>query len=387
MRLTLHDPRPSRQVVGYLNSYTAGSSGGDQVFGEILKRWQGDAIHVITSVNGREFLHKLGLSKCKFWITSTEPRIKSLIATYIRRTLVAFWRHPPIEAGAILYASSDFFPDILPPLWLKIRYFRRRLVWIQKIYHLIPADRTISFVAQKISHWLIRHFADVVITLDPDLLNKLKERGFKPQRLHFNVAGIDWDLISAAAVAPGPARFDAVCVGRLHRSKGIFDLPQIWAEVRKVWPNARLAIIGGTSDADVVNELRAAIAAAGGGFDDSIELLGYLDSLILWPLVKSAKVFLCPSHEEGFGIAPIEGLASGLAVVAYDLPIYHSTVADAMFLAPCFDMQAFAEKIIATGNQIHNQSERMPFIHSIQTKFSWDMVARREREISIAAFN
>jgi len=201
------------------------------------------------------------------------------------------------------------------------------------------------------------------------------------------VAGIDWDLISAAAVAPGPARFDAVCVGRLHRSKGIFDLPQIWAEVRKVWPNARLAIIGGTSDADVVNELRAAIAAAGGGFDDSIELLGYLDSLILWPLVKSAKVFLCPSHEEGFGIAPIEGLASGLAVVAYDLPIYHSTVADAMFLAPCFDMQAFAEKIIATGNQIHNQSERMPFIHSIQTKFSWDMVARREREISIAAFN
>ena len=386
MRLTLHDPWPSRQVVGYLNSYTAGSSGGDQVFGEILKRWHSDAIHVITSVNGREFLHKLGLSKCKFWITSKEPRIKSLIATYVHRTLAAFWRHPPIEDGAILYASSDFFPDMLPPLWLKIRYFRRRLVWIQKIYHLIPADRTIPFLAQKISHCLIRHFADAVITLDADLLNKLERSGFKPQLLHYNVAGIDLDLISAAATSPGPARFDAVCVGRLHRSKGIFDLPQIWAEVRKVWPEARLAIIGGTSDADVIKELHAAIAATNEGSEDTIQLLGYLDSLSLWSLVKSARVFLCPSHEEGFGIAPIEGLASGLPVVAYDLPIYHSTVADAMFLAPRFDRQIFAEKIIAAGSQLNHEAARKQLINGISAKFSWDMVANRERDISIAAF-
>jgi len=386
MQPTLHDPSLPRQVVGYLNSYTAGSSGGDQVFGEILKRWQGDAVHVITSANGRDFLGKLGLRRCIFWITSKEPRIKSLIATYIRRTLVAFWRHPSIESGAILYASSDFFPDMLPPLWLKIRYFRHRVVWIQKIYHLIPANRPVPFLAQKVSHWLIRHFADAVITLDVDLLNKLKICGFKHQILHYNVAGIDWDLISSVAIAPGPARFDAVCVGRLHRSKGIFDLPQIWTEVRKVWPEARLAIIGGTSDTDVVKELRAAIAAAHGGSEDAIQLLGYLDSGSLWSLVKSARVFLCPSHEEGFGIAPIEGLASGLAVVAYDLPIYHSTVADAMFLAPRFDIQAFAERIIAAASQINPEGARKQLLNSISIKFSWDMVAHREREVSIAAF-
>jgi glycosyltransferase involved in cell wall biosynthesis len=308
-----------------------------------------------------------------------------LIATYIRRTLVAFWRHPPIQVGAILYASSDFFPDILPALWLKIRYLRRRVVWIQKIYHLIPSDRPIPFLAQKVSHWLIRHFADGVISLDKNLLNKLKECGFKPEVLHYNVAGIDWELISTSATSPGPAKFDAVCVGRLHRSKGIFDLPQIWAEVRKVWPEARLAIIGGTSDADVVKELRAAISDINGGSKDAIELLGYLDSQVLWPLVKSAKIFLCPSHEEGFGIAPIEGLASGLAVVAYDLPIYQSTVAGAMFLAPRFDMQAFAEKIIAAGSQINHESSKARLIDNISTTFSWDMVAKRERDISIAA--
>lgn len=53
--------------------------------------------------------------------------------------------------------------------------------------------------------------------------------------------------------------------------------------------------------------------------DNHITMLESVPDDYLYSLLKSSKVFVFPSHEEGWGIAVCEAMAAGLPIVAYDL--------------------------------------------------------------------
>lgn len=374
------------QIIAMLNAYTAGASGADVMCCEILARWSRGNRHVITSAQGREFMIARGLDNASYWLSTKEKTIRWLIPTYFWRTVMAMFRHPSIETDCIIYASSDFFPDTLPALWYKLRYWRNKPRWVQRVHHLIPPQRKISHLAQRASLWLIQRYADAVICGDPSLLAYLEAHGFRADRLHHNEVGICRERIASAVVTTETPRYDAVYVGRLHPSKGILDLPHIWREVRAHWPNVRLGIIGSASNPHFENALQKEIAACALDHGNGIDLLGYKTEDELWPLVKAARVLLCPSHEEGFGITPIEGLAAGVPVVAYDLPVYHATVADALRLAPKFDYKAFAAQIIAAEIDVAGTDRRRRRAGELLTRYSWDQIAAREWNIATEIF-
>ena len=119
----------------------------------------------------------------------------------------------------------------------------------------------------------------------------------------------DLGFANTAAVVVWHGRVD------LHR-KGLDVLLDAWTEVVRVRPkrDLRLLLIGTGPSAD---ELRVRVEA-----DEHIHWIDeyVLDRDRLRRLLATADVYAFPSRHEGFPVALVEALASGLPVVAADAP-------------------------------------------------------------------
>lgn len=102
-------------------------------------------------------------------------------------------------------------------------------------------------------------------------------------------------------------------VGRLAHGKGQAELVPAMLRLRERVPSARAWIVG---EGPQRAELEARIKAAGLGAE--IRLLGERGDVPA--LLHAADVMTFPSFSEGFGLAPLEAMAAGRPVVAFDLP-------------------------------------------------------------------
>ena len=156
----------------------------------------------------------------------------------------------------VIYASSDFFPDVIPSYIAKS--VNGRVAWIQKVFHLIPPSRRISCALQRDSHVLIRYKADITITDNSLLMRELYLRDFRKDSIELNYPGVDIDLYMDHA-CESFSGFDALFLGRLHPSKGIFSVIDIWERVCAIRKGARLAIVG-NGDSLVVEKLASLLS-------------------------------------------------------------------------------------------------------------------------------
>jgi len=62
--------------------------------------------------------------------------------------------------------------------------------------------------------------------------------------------------------------------------------------------------------------------------------------------MKSARVFIFPSYEEGLSLTLMEALACDLPVIAWDLPVYNSVYQNRIITVPAGDIEMFRKKII-----------------------------------------
>lgn len=361
------------RVTAFLNAYSEGMSGGDACFIQIAKRQCDWELTIVTSALGRDLCREGGLD-ARFIILSQERRFHRPLATYVRRTLRGLLR-PQKELGAdVYYATSDFLPDTL-----LARHLRRRnpkSVWVQKSFHLIPPSRMIPHYAQKSSFHLIRNSADRVIVDNSLLKYELVERGFDPERVGVNYPGIDSGYFARLHSRP-QGLYEAVFLARLVPTKGVFDLVTIWKYVVRRHPTARLAIVGRGSPS-VTEELRAQIRCEGLG--DRIHLLGYLSNDQAYATLKASLVFLFPSYEEGFGIAALEAIASGLPVVAYDLPVFSEVFPVGMLRVPIGDTAQFAGTVCRLLEDTALREDIVTASSGLPQQFDWKEVATREAE-------
>ena len=105
----------------------------------------------------------------------------------------------------------------------------------------------------------------------------------------------------------------AVYVGTLSRRKGMHDLVSALELLRERGVELPLAVVGGGHEvgAQEADELRDRVRASG----LPIRLLGSLSPAEVVQALRSAQLFVLPSHWEGQPIAILEAMASGLPVV------------------------------------------------------------------------
>jgi len=101
-------------------------------------------------------------------------------------------------------------------------------------------------------------------------------------------------------------------IGRLHRQKGQLCLIEAFKLVSTHNDMCRLIIIGkGNMESELKNKVKES------GLKDKVMFIKDRDDIP--DIMNACDIFIFPSMYEGFGIALIEAMASGLAVIASDI--------------------------------------------------------------------
>ncbi|HOX40665.1 MAG TPA: glycosyltransferase [bacterium] len=286
----------------------------------------------------------------------------------------------PLKEKVLIYSTSDFFPDVLPPFFLKNKNRR----WIQVIHHLYPDPRKregsyfrnfIAYWLQKFSFFLIKKRADKIVVVNPLVKEALINFGIEEKRILSSSNGIDLNYFHQ--IKPNK-KYDGLFLGRLNRSKGVFDLPEIWKHVCEKVPKAKLAVLG-EGDDNMVKALKKKIAE--GGLTDRIDILGFMENDEAFSLLKGSKLFIFPSHEEGFGIVLAEAGACNVPAVAWNLPVYKAVFGSSICTARRDSFEEFANIAITLLLDEVRRSEVGNKVAQFITRYSWDEVANVERSM------
>jgi len=363
-------------VFAFMNSYSEGMSGGDLRFIEIAKRLNEFDWTIFTSFLGEKACEDRGLNS-HFFVTTNEKQFKYVLYTYIKRIVKALMLIKKINTDQVgfLYSTSDFLPDVIPAFAIKMK--NKNAKWVQLIFHQIPIRRFVPRFAQKISFIIIKRFADLIVVDNSFLREELVKQGFDHEKIRLNPPGIDIEYIKGIKPSKDVS-YDAVYLGRLHPSKGIFDLVKIWKLVCQKKSESILAIIGDGRQ-KVKKRLKKEINRY--NLENNIHLLGYLNDEQALSILKASKMFLFPSHEEGFGIAILQALDCGIPIVAWDLPVYRSVFTEGIIKIKIDDFQKFVDEVydLLTSSELYKKVSKQ--LRNISLENDWDNIADKELEL------
>lgn len=250
-----------------------------------------------------------------------------------------------------IYSCSDVaYADIWPAYWIVGK--QPNIKWITRIYHVLLPPNTrsgnhfvnaIVFKLQRLSFWMMTKRSTNILALNQKLYDEVLKIGLPKEKLGILGAGIDFEAIHNFKPEQ-KYTYDVAVLGRIAPVKGIFDTVKIWKIVHESMPNARLAWIGGGGDT-YKNQLNNLITE--NSLENSFEMMGFVEKDKAYSILKSARLFLCPDHENGWGLAVCEAMASGLPVVSYDLDIFGGVYKKGFRSVPLYDTESFAKEIVA----------------------------------------
>ena len=112
-----------------------------------------------------------------------------------------------------------------------------------------------------------------------------------------------------------------------------------------------------------------------------VRFLGYLPEETLAVMYRLAGVFVFPSLYEGFGLPPLEAMASGTPVVTSNVSSLPEVAGDAAVLVDPYDPRAIADGIYSV---LTDEKLRRGMVHkgiARAGQFSWEQSVRRVRQI------
>ena len=107
-------------------------------------------------------------------------------------------------------------------------------------------------------------------------------------------------------------------VATMQAIKGAADAIEVAAELRKLEPDFALAMVGKGDPSPFVRRVREL------GIERWVEFLGETSSVPA--VLKRCRIFLGLSLEHGMSMSALEAMASGVAVVARDVPTYRQLI-------------------------------------------------------------
>jgi glycosyltransferase involved in cell wall biosynthesis len=138
-------------------------------------------------------------------------------------------------------------------------------------------------------------------------------------------------------------------VGTLEPRKNLVTLLKAYAllppAVRKRW-----ILVAAGAEGWKTSSIRAAAEPLEA--EGQVRFLGYVPDAELPWLYAGATALVFPSRYEGFGMPVIEAMASGLPVLASDIPVTREVAGDAALFVPPLDAQGWAramEQVIQDG--------------------------------------
>lgn len=196
-----------------------------------------------------------------------------------------------------------------------------------------------------LTKWLIRRM-DAVIATSGRSASFLKVpatvvmHGIDTERFH---PPRDAEDDFAAAGLPG--KFAIGCFGRIRHQKGTDLFVEAMIRLLPLFPDWTAVITGRVTGGNeaFAKALKDRIAAAGLG--DRIVFLGEVPDIRVW--YRRLTLYVAPSRNEGFGLTPLEAMASATAVVASDAGAYAEMIEEGTTgaVVPAGDLDALSAAI------------------------------------------
>lgn len=224
-------------------------------------------------------------------------------------SLLHFWRKPERRNARIWHArrNNEMVAGVLMRDVLRMPL---RLVFTS------AAQRN----HKPFTKWLIRRMDAVIATSARsgsylEVPHTVIMHGVDTKRFH--LAETPDDEFAASGL---PGRYAIGCFGRVRHQKGTDLFVDAMIALLPNYPDWT-AIVTGRTTAEhkgFEDDLKARIAEA--GLEDRILFLGEVPDIKVW--YRRLSLYVAPSRNEGFGLTPLEAMASRTAVVASDAGAY-----------------------------------------------------------------
>jgi len=219
---------------------------------------------------------------------------------------IAAIRDRMLQTKADIVHTHNFKADVYAYLALR----RSHIPLVATCHNWIDSDPVVTLYG-KIDRFLLRNFTCVVAVSD-EITRRLMKSGVRRENIRSARNGIDLRQFQAAtslAELKADGRPLAGLVGRLGHEKGVDLFIKAAAAVLKTLPGAHFVVIGEGPDRNALQHLIQELRIA-----DSVTLLGRRDDMA--SVYASLDIMVSASRQEGLPMAILEGMASGLPLVA-----------------------------------------------------------------------
>jgi glycosyltransferase-like protein len=175
-------------------------------------------------------------------------------------------------------------------------------------------------------------------------------------------------------------RLAVLTVGGIEPRKGSLTLLDGFARLRARAPelDPLLLIVGGATLFDYRDEIdRFAARARELGVGDHVRSVGTVSPAALERHYRAADVFAFPSTKEGFGLVALEALAAGLPVVASEIDVFLTFLADGenALLCPAGDGEALGDCLARVATDVELRERIVRGGRSVVDAYAWDTAA------------
>jgi glycosyltransferase involved in cell wall biosynthesis len=193
----------------------------------------------------------------------------------------------------------------------------------------------------------------------------------------------DLDETARAKKADWPLDDYILYVGSLEPRKNIGTLLEAYELLRLRHPErkTKLVLIGGESP--LFAEVRLKVKL----FKEDILFKGFVSDTVLRDFYRHAGLFVYPSLYEGFGLPPLEAMASGVPVVTTMTSSIPEVVGDAALMVSPYDVEQLADTMSRVLTDASLRETLIGRGREQVRRFNWYRVARNTLAVYYEVYN